>query len=70
MEGQRNGRQDAGPGDLRRRGGRERICQELTSGKAAAGVLTPFNEASMISAKLGGASEEHTVSDEDLKAGQ
>jgi len=37
------------------------------------GVLTPFNESSIISAKLGelsGASEEHTVSDEALKAGQ
>gem|GEM_PF-6526611 len=37
------------------------------------GVLTPFNEPSMISAKLGelgGASEEHTVSDEALKTGQ
>jgi hypothetical protein len=36
------------------------------------GVLTPFNESSMITAKLGelgGASEEHTVSDEALKAG-
>jgi hypothetical protein len=52
---------------------RERIGQELTSGKAAVGVLTPLNESSMISAKLGelgGASEEHTVSDEALKAGQ
>jgi uncharacterized membrane protein len=52
---------------------RERIGQELTSGKAAVGVLTPFNESSMISAKLaelGGAPEEHTVSDEALKAGQ
>ena len=37
------------------------------------GVLTPFNEPSMISVKpgeLGGASEEHTVSDEALNAGQ
>ena len=37
------------------------------------GVLTPFNEPSMISAKLGelgGTSEEHTVSDEALKAGR
>ena len=37
------------------------------------GVLTPFNESSMISeqlTKFGGASEEHTVSDEALKAGQ
>ena len=52
---------------------RERIGKELTHGKAAVGVLTPFNESSMISAKLGelgGASEEHTVSDEALKAGQ
>jgi hypothetical protein len=43
------------------------------NGKAAAGVLAPFNESSMISAKLGelgGASEEDTVSDEALKAGQ
>ena len=52
---------------------RERIGKELTNGKAAVGVLTPFNEPSMITAKLGelgGASEEHTVSDEALKAGQ
>ena len=52
---------------------RERIGKELTNGKAAVGVLTPFNESSMISAKLGelgGASEEHTVSDEALQAGQ
>ena len=37
------------------------------------GVLTPFNEPSVITAKLGelgGPSEEHTVSDEALKAGQ
>jgi hypothetical protein len=37
------------------------------------GVLTPFNESSMISAKLselGGAPEEHEVSDEALGAGQ
>ena len=52
---------------------RERIGKELTNGKAAVGVLTPFNESTMITAKLGelgGASEEHTVSDEALKAGQ
>jgi hypothetical protein len=52
---------------------RERIGKELTNGKAAVGVLTPFNESSMISEqlnKLGGASEKHTVSDEALKAGQ
>jgi hypothetical protein len=51
----------------------ERIGRELTNGKAAVGLLTPFDESSMISAKLvelGGASEEHTVSDEALKAGQ
>src|SRR6266487_390799 len=52
---------------------RERIGKELTNGKAAVGVLTPFNESSMISeqlSELGGASEEHTVSDEALQAGQ
>jgi hypothetical protein len=52
---------------------RERIGKELTNGTAAAGVLTPFNESSMISAKLGelgSTSEEHTGSDEALKAGQ
>ena len=52
---------------------RDRIGKELTNGKAAVGVLTPFNEPSMITAELGelgGASEEHTVSDEALKAGQ
>ena len=50
---------------------RERIGKELTDGKAAMGVLTPFNESSMISAKLGelgGASEKHTVSNEALNA--
>src|SRR6266581_1499235 len=44
-----------------------------SSGKGAVGVLTPFGESSMISSQLselGGASEEHTVSDEALKAGQ
>ena len=44
--------------------GRERIGKELTSGKAAVGVLTPFNEPLMITAKLGepgGASEEHSL---------
>lgn len=52
---------------------RERIGKELTSGRAAVGVLTPFNESSMISAKLGelgGTSEEHAVSDEALNADQ
>ena len=52
---------------------RERIGRELTNGNAAVGVLTPFNESSMISARLGelgGASEEHTVSDQALGAGQ
>jgi uncharacterized membrane protein len=52
---------------------RERIDKELTNGKAAVGVLTPFNESSTISARLGelgGAAEEHTVSDEALRAGQ
>ena len=52
---------------------RERIGKELTSGRAAVGVLTPFDESSMISAKLaelGGASEEHAVSEEALKEGQ
>ena len=52
---------------------RERIGKELANGKAAVGVLTPTDESSMISAKLrelSGASEEHAVSDEALKAGQ
>ena len=52
---------------------RECIGKELTNGKAAVGVLTPFNESSMISeqlGELGGASEEHTVWDEALNAGQ
>jgi hypothetical protein len=52
---------------------RERIGKERANGNAAVGVLTSFNESSMISAKLGelsGASEEHTVSDEALKADQ
>jgi uncharacterized membrane protein len=52
---------------------RQRIGKELTNGKAGVGVLTPVSESSMISAKLdelGGASEEHTVSEEALKAGQ
>jgi hypothetical protein len=67
----------AAGGALRRKGlgltdpDRERSGKELTNGKAAAGVLAPFNESAMISAKLGelgGASEEDTVSDEALKA--
>lgn len=52
---------------------RERIRKEVTNGRAAVGVLTPFGDSSMISAKLselGGASEAHTVSDEALTAGQ
>ncbi len=52
---------------------RARIGNELTHGKAAVGVLTPFNESSMVSAKLGelgGTSEEHPISDEALNAGQ
>ena len=52
---------------------RSRIGKELANGKAAVGVLTPFDQSSMISAKLrelGDASEEHAVSDEALKAGQ
>ena len=52
---------------------RDRIGKELTNGRAAVGVLTPFAESSMISAKLaelGGVSEEHAVSDEALVAGQ
>ena len=48
---------------------RERIGKELINGKAAVGVLTPFNEPSMITAKLG-VSPRSTVSDEALKAGQ
>jgi hypothetical protein len=51
---------------------RERIAKELTDGRAAVGVLTPFGESSMVTAKLtelGGASEEHAVSEEALEAG-
>jgi len=52
---------------------RGRLDNELTHGKAAVGVLTPFKESSMITTKLselGGESEEHTVSDEALEEGQ
>ena len=51
---------------------RERIGKELTDGRAAVGVLTPFGESSTVTAKLtelGGVSEEHTVSEEALEAG-
>ena len=67
------GRGPASQGAGTDRSDRERIGKELTNGKAAVGVLTPFNESSMITAtlgELGRASEEHTGSDEALKAGE
>ena len=48
---------------------RERIGQELAGGKAAVGVLAPVSEADLVAGKLtelGGATEAHDVSDEDL----
>ncbi|TCN31645.1 putative membrane protein [Kribbella orskensis] len=48
---------------------RERLGSELTDGKAAVGVLAPVSEADAVSAKLtelGGTTESHTVSDDDL----
>jgi hypothetical protein len=48
---------------------RERIGQELAGGKAAVGVLAPVSEADFVAGKLtelGGATEAHDVSDEDL----
>jgi uncharacterized membrane protein len=49
---------------------RERIGQELAGGKAAVGVLAPVSEADFVAGKLtelGGATEAHDVSDEDLE---
>ena len=48
---------------------RERLGSALTDGKAAVGVLAPVDEATAVSDKLtelGGTSESHTVTDEDL----
>jgi len=49
---------------------RERLGSELTDGKAAVGVLAPVSEADAVSAnltELGGTTESHTVSDDDLE---
>jgi hypothetical protein len=51
-------------------GDRERISAELAKGKAAVGVLAPWDEAGAIDAALtdlGGVSEVHAVSDEALE---
>ena len=48
---------------------RERIGQELAGGKAAVGVLAPVSEADFVARRLtelGGVTEAHDVSDEDL----
>jgi hypothetical protein len=48
---------------------RERLGSALTDGKAAVGVLAPVSEADAVSTKLtelGGTTESHTVSDDDL----
>ena len=48
---------------------RDRIGRELEGGKAAAGVLAPVSEASVVAGKLtslGGTTETHDVSDEAL----
>ena len=52
------------------KGARERLGSALTDGKAAVGVLAPVSEADAVSTKLtdlGGTSESHTVSDDDLE---
>lgn len=49
---------------------RERLGSALTDGKAAVGVLAPVSEADAVSAKLtelGGTTESHAVSDDDLE---
>ena len=49
---------------------RDRIGRELAGGKAAVGVLAPVTETSVVASKLtdmGGATESHEVSDEDLE---
>lgn len=49
---------------------REALGSALTDGKAAVGVLSPVTEADAVSAKLtelGGMTESHTVSDDDLE---
>jgi uncharacterized membrane protein len=49
---------------------RERLGSALTDGKAAVGVLAPVSEADAVSAKLtelGGTTESHTVTDDDLE---
>ncbi|MEV0803989.1 DUF1269 domain-containing protein [Kribbella sp. NPDC050281] len=49
---------------------RERLGSALTDGKAAVGVLAPVTEADAVSTKLtdlGGMTESHTVSDDDLE---
>ncbi|MFI6833701.1 DUF1269 domain-containing protein [Kribbella sp. NPDC050241] len=49
---------------------RERLGSALTDGKAAVGVLAPVSEADAVSTKLtdlGGTTESHTVSDDDLE---
>lgn len=49
---------------------REHLGSALTDGKAAVGVLAPVSEADAVSAKLtelGGTTESHAVSDDDLE---
>jgi uncharacterized membrane protein len=49
---------------------RERLGSALTDGKAAVGVLAPVSEADAVSTKLtelGGTTESHAVSDDDLE---
>lgn len=49
---------------------RQRLGSALTDGKAAVGVLAPASEATAVSAKLtdlGGSTELHTVTDDDLE---
>jgi len=49
---------------------RQRLGSALTDGKAAVGVLSPASEATAVSAKLtdlGGTTESHTVTDDDLE---
>ena len=52
---------------------RDRIRGELEGGKAAVGVLTPVTEAKVVAdklAELGGTSETHEVSDEEVAEAQ
>jgi hypothetical protein len=50
-----------------------RLAEELTSGKAAVGVMAEFDQAPLVSdrlTQLGGQSEQHEISDEAVQAAE